>query len=106
MSTPNPRHIPTLGYPSQKAAIVALHKQGHDADTIARVVGAPINSVQRALSEYRQKYGIPAPKRKPQSPYEIKNDRPDSIWDMDEDKRRDEIRRRAALAAREARLAA
>jgi hypothetical protein len=106
MMSTNPRHIPTLGYPNQKAAIIALFELGNDPYEIAVAIGCAINSVQRALSEYRRRNGIPTPPRKSQSEYEVKNERHDSVWDMPDDARREEFARRAARAAREARLAA
>lgn len=101
----NSQPIPTLGYPSQTEAIIALHKAGTSALNISQMTGASINSVHRALTKYRQRQGIPAPARQPRA-YVPSANQYDPLWDMDEDDRRDEIRRRAAVAARATRLAA
>ncbi len=97
--------LPTLGYPSQTDAIIALHKAGASPWNISQATGASINSVHRALAIYRKRRGIPTPARRPREHVPAVNQY-DPIWDMDEDERRDEIRRRAAVAARAARLAA
>lgn len=97
--------IPTMGYPSQKAAIVALFLDGVPAREIAELVGTSINSVQRSITSYRKKNGIPTPERSLSSPY-IAREPINPMWDMEEDKRRQAIIRRAAEGARIARLAA
>lgn len=56
--------IPTLGYPSQSAAVRALYEQGYEAADIAEMVGASTNSVHRSLAEMRRKQGIAAPQRR------------------------------------------
>lgn len=106
MSKPNPRHIPTLGYPSQKAAVIALFLDGVEPNDIAEAVGAPINAVQRSLSEYRRDNSLPTPPRKKPSSNMKPWGQPDDIWNMNEDDRREEFARRAARGAREARMAA
>jgi len=102
---PARRPIITMGYASQTAAIIALHKAGASPWNISQVVGAPINSVHRALTKYRQRQNIAAPARQPR-PYVPAVNQCDPLWEMDEDDRRDAIRRRAAEAARATRLAA
>jgi hypothetical protein len=97
--------LPTLGYPTREAAIVALHKAGASPWNIAQVVSTSINSVHRTLTRYRKRKGIPTPTRQPRV-YVPAVNQCDPLWDMEEDERRDEIRRRAAVAARAARLAA
>lgn len=97
--------LPTLGYPSQKAACIALFLSGEAPTSIAVKVGASINSVHRALTEYRKANGISKPQRQPRAYIPGVNEC-DPLWEMDEDQRRDEIRRRAAAAARATRLAA
>lgn len=97
--------VPTLGYPTQKAACVALFLAGETPTAIALAVGASVNSVHRALTQYRKANGIPKPQRQPRA-YIPGVNQCDPLWEMDEDQRRDEIRRRAAAAARATRLAA
>ena len=97
--------LPTLGYPSQSAAIVGLYLDGMQPRAIAEKVGASINSVQRSLSQYRAKNGIPTPERV-YPPATVEREPTHPMWDMDEGKRRQEIIKRAAKAARLARLAA
>lgn len=92
--------IETLGYPSQRAAIVALYQQQFPPKTIAALAKAPINSVHRTLSDYRQAGGrlvacVPAP---PADPMPLAN----PIWDLDESDRRIAFYRRAREAARAA----
>jgi len=51
------QHVPTLGYPTQKDAIIALYEQRAEPKKIAQLTGAPINSVHRALHDYRVSTG-------------------------------------------------
>lgn len=97
--------LPTLGYPSQSEAIIALHGAGVGPESIAATIGASINSVHRALSVYRKRNGIATEPRRQRS-YAPAVNHCDPIWELDEDERRDAIRRRAATAARATRLAA
>lgn len=97
--------VPTLGYPTQKAACVALFLAGEPPAAIALAVRASVNSVHRALTEYRKANGLPTPPRKAGT-YVPGVNHCDPLWEMDEDDRRDAIRRRAADAARATRLAA
>ena len=106
MTKNDSRNIPTLGYPTQKAAVLALFKAGMDPNEIAEAVNTSINAVQRTLSDYRRANGIPTPPKKKPTPNAAPGGPADAVWDMEEDKRRDEFARRAARAAREARLAA
>lgn len=46
--------IPTLGYPTQKAAIIALYSAGHSPCDIKSMVNTSSNSVHRALTEWRK----------------------------------------------------
>lgn len=56
---------PTLGYPSQKDAIIALYDEGNDPLDIAETVGTSINSVHRVLSQLRKRRGLSVvPKRR------------------------------------------
>lgn len=61
MSTP----LPTLGYPSQSAAIVALYLDGIAPSVIARRTDASINSVTRSIRDYRKKTGVDVPVKEP-----------------------------------------
>ena len=97
--------IPTMGHPTQNAAIIALHNAGVEAKDIADQLCISVNSVHRSLTRHRKSLGIVTATRKPQ-PYVPAVNQCDPLWDMEEDERRDEIRRRAAVAARAARLAA
>lgn len=49
--------IPTLGYASQTAAIIALYEARVEPREIALRTGAPVNSVHRALRVYRVRTG-------------------------------------------------
>lgn len=62
--------IPTLGFPTQKDAVIALYEQGHAPSLIAHEIGASRNSVTRAIHDYRVKTGrmIPATQKMPQQP--------------------------------------
>ena len=55
------RPIPTLGYPSQHAAIVAFYEEGIAPSVIARRIGAPINAVTRSIHKHQQKTGVVVP---------------------------------------------
>lgn len=96
---------PTLGYPNQKAACIALFLAGTAPAVISERTGASINNVHRALTEYRKRNGLPTPPRRVVA-YTPAVNQCDPLWEMDEDARRDAIRRRAAAAARATRLAA
>lgn len=96
--TRNTAPIPTLGHRSQKAAIIALYEQRVEPKLIALRTGAPINSVHRALHEYRVKTGrYVAPVR------ETKREEPsvDVAWDSAY-RRRLAAHSRAVAGAREA----
>lgn len=49
--------IPTLGYPSQKAAIIALYEERVEPKAIADMVICTINVVHRSIHDYRAKTG-------------------------------------------------
>lgn len=53
--------IPTLGYPSQNAAIVALYEQGLAPSIIARRTGATINAVTRTIHKRKAVTGVSVP---------------------------------------------
>ena len=48
---------PCMGYPTQKEAIEALHEKGIPSSHIASMTGVPINSVTRAVQDYRIRTG-------------------------------------------------
>lgn len=50
---------PTLGYPSQTEAIIALYLRGFSNMTIREHTGAPRGTVGRAIHEYRWSRGLP-----------------------------------------------
>lgn len=93
----NSRHIPTLGFPTQKDAIIALYEDRVEPRVIADKTGAPINSVHRALREYRADTGriiapirtLPHAKSLPREP-----------WHDDEQRRRIAAHKRAVMGAR------
>lgn len=64
-ATDSLRSIPTLGYPSQSDAVIALYDQGMEASGIAEAVGASINSVHRVLAKMRKARGIQVNRSKP-----------------------------------------
>jgi transposase len=96
----------TLGYPNQTLAIVALFQRGHQPEQIAEMIDGSINAVHRVLSDYRRKHGLPVPPKRKPTPNAQAMSRESTLWDLDEDERRQAIAKRAAKAAREARLAA
>ena len=49
-----PNAIEVEGYPSQSAAVRALHGRGHRPAVIAEMLGISGNSVNRAICEYRK----------------------------------------------------
>lgn len=89
--------IPTLGYPNQAAAIVALYERRVEPKRIAELTGAAINSVHRAIRKHRLKTGrvIEPVRNLPKSEVLA----PDT-WQDDEDIRRADFHRRAVLGAR------
>lgn len=93
--------IPTLGYPSQKDAVVSLYEQRVEPRQIAKRTGINPNSVHRYIHQYRVatgRYVVPdriTPKAEP-----IPLD--GFVWGMDEDDRRMAVYRRAVTGARRA----
>ncbi len=60
--------IPSLGYPSQSKAVVALYEQGNTPVEIARRLEIKRESVHRALFEHRERNGIIAPSKRNPKP--------------------------------------
>lgn len=96
--------IPTLGYPTQRAAVIALYEQRVEPKAIAERTGATINSVHRAIHDYRVSSGrYIAPIR--ESPKADRIPAMGNIWELDDYQRGLAFARRAAAGARAARLA-
>lgn len=96
--------IPTLGYPSQKQAVIALYEQRVEPRAIAERTGATVNSVHRAIHDYRVKSGryVSPIRRKPKAdPLPSMG----NVWDRDDNQRRIAFALRAAAGARAARMA-
>jgi len=96
--------IPTLGYPSQKAAVIALYEQRVEPKAIALQTGASQNSVHRAIHDYRVATGRHvAPIRLTQKAE--RTPAASSVWEMDDYRRAQAFARRAAAGARATRMA-
>lgn len=103
----NPRApIPTLGYPSKNAAIIALYEDHVLPRTIAERANTSVNVVHRAIHDYRAKTGRHVVPLRPDLP-PVEDHRPQgsNVWARDEDDRRRIFHRRAVKAARQARMA-
>ena len=100
------RAKPTLGYPTQAAAIEALYAGGErDCNAIAESAGVAINVVHKVLSGYRKLHKIPTPARDYKN-YKISPGKaPDAVWGMWDDDRRQAFHARSVAAARAARMA-
>lgn len=96
--------IPTLGYPSQRAAVIALYEHRVEPKGIAARTGATINSVHRAIHDYRVSSGrYIAPIR--EHPKAERLPAIGNIWELDEYQRGLAFARRAAVGARTTRMA-
>lgn len=94
---------PTLGYPTQGAAIEALWMAGVEPYNIIVLTGASVTSVYRTIANYKRKHGIRLqPPSKP--PKEPTNMRHGDVWSMNDYDRALALHQRARKAAREARL--
>lgn len=94
--------IPTLGYPSQKDAVIALYEERVEPKAIAELTGASINSVHRALHDYRAATGrIIEPVRDLPKAEPL----PSEPWSDDAHERRMAAHRRAVEGARRTREA-
>ena len=94
--------IPTLGYPSQKDAIIALYEQRVEPRAIAAQTGAAVNSVHRAIHDYRTATGrLIAPQRDMPAAAPL----PPEPWSDDPHERRLAAYRRAVEGARRTREA-
>ena len=57
--------LPTLGFPTQHAAIVALYEQGIAPSIIAARIGTTINAVTRSIHRHQQRTGLIVPVKEP-----------------------------------------
>lgn len=108
----NTRAIPTNGYETQAAAIVALYKEGTAIIDIIAITGCSVNSAYRAISDYKAKNGIRnQPLRKQITSAPPKDEalerkvREQGVWALSDYDRSMVFHAKAAKAAREARLA-
>lgn len=68
--------IPTMGFPSKTAAIVALHRSGMANIDIRKMTGATRGAVGRAIHEYRAANRLPVTSR----PYRAKDVKRGANW--------------------------
>ena len=104
MSEHRGKALPTLGYPTQSAAIEALWMAGVDSYDILVLTGASVTSVYRTIASYKRKHGIKnqPPNKPPKEPSDM---RKGDVWSMTDYDRSVALHARARKAAREARLA-
>lgn len=94
--------IPTLGYPTKKDAVIALYEARVEPRAIAARTGIAINSVHRAIHDYRTATGrFVEPIRKLPTATPIAPEH----WNDDPHARRMAAYRRAVEGARRAREA-
>ena len=95
-----PTAIPTAGYPSQKAAILALHVQRMPSRVIASTLGVPLNTVTSKICTFRKTTGKRIePVGNPERAHSIGPVK--SVWDMSDGRRRTAFARHAAAGAKQ-----
>lgn len=101
--------IPTLGYPSQKAAIFALYELRMMPRDIARQTSTSINVVHRAIHDYKVKTGNSFDPIRPEPVFAPAQtewpSQTSNVWAREENHRRRLFHMRAVEGARQARMA-
>lgn len=91
-----------IGYRSQNEAVIALYEAANHPKLIAKRAGLPLNSVYRAICNYRKASGrnvAPKPYH-PTLAYEHDAEPHSPMWDMEEPRRRLAIIAKARSGAR------
>lgn len=97
-----------MGYRSQNEAVIALYEAANHPKLIAKRAGIPLNSVYRAICNYRKASGrdvAPNPYQ-PKQETERDADQHHPMWDMEEARRRMAFIVKASAGAKRTREAA
>lgn len=97
---------PCMGYPSQTEAVIALYEAANHPKLIAKRTGLALNSVYRAISDYRKSTGRAVAPSPYQAEQESRLPTYNRMWDMEEARLRQAIMAKARRGAKLTLLAA